>query len=236
MIGTLLKFAVIALVTIPVALLEIVLSFVDRSGASFHAVGRLWSWMILRLYGIRVSLEGGEHLNPSEKYIYVSNHASMFDIPAVLLGIPDQIRIVMKKELTRIPFFGWAMALGPYIVIDRFHAKDAARSLDQAAERMRNGASVLLFAEGTRTLDGKLQAFKRGAFALASKSGVPIIPVAINNTFRILPKGSRIVRPAHITLVLGRPIPTQGISGKQAEMKLMEEVHQAIAKNYVDQS
>ncbi len=236
MIGTLLKFAVIALVTIPVALLEIVLSFVDRSGASFHAVGRFWSWMILRLYGIRVSVEGKEHLNPSESYIYVSNHASMFDIPAVLVGIPDQIRIVLKKELTRIPFFGWAMALGPYIVIDRFHAKDAARSLDQAAVRMRNGASVLLFAEGTRTLDGKLQPFKRGAFALASKSGVPIIPVAINNTFRILPKGSRIVRPAHITLVLGRPIPTQGISGKQAEMKLMEEVHQAIAENYVDQS
>jgi 1-acyl-sn-glycerol-3-phosphate acyltransferase len=128
------------------------------------------------------------------------------------------------------------MALGPNIAIDRFHAKDAARSLDQAAERMRNGASVLLFAEGTRTLDGKLQPFKRGAFALASKSGVPIIPVAINNTFRILPKGSRIVRPAHITLVLGRPIPTQGIAGKPAEMKLMENVHQAIAKNYVDQS
>lgn len=236
MIGTLLKFAVIAIVTIPIALVEIFVSLVDRSGKSFHVVGRFWSWIILTLYGIRVSVEGIEHLDPSKRYIYVSNHASMFDIPAVLTGIPDEIRIVMKKELTRIPFFGWAMAAGPYIVIDRFHAKDAVKSLDRAAERIRNGASVLLFAEGTRTLDGKLQPFKRGAFALASKSGVPIIPVAINNTFRILPKGSKVVRPAHITVVLGRSIPTGGIEGKQGEMKLMEEVHQAIAKNYIDQS
>lgn len=236
MIGTLLKFAVIAIVTIPIALVEIFVSLVDRSGKSFHVVGRFWSWIILTLYGIRVSVEGMEHLDPSKRYIYVSNHASMFDIPAVLTGIPDEIRIVMKKELTRIPFFGWAMAVGPYIVIDRFHAKDAVKGLDRAAERIRNGASVLLFAEGTRTLDGKLQPFKRGAFALASKSGVPIIPVAINNTFRILPKGSKVVRPAHITVVLGRPIPTGGIEGKQGEMKLMEEVHQAIARNYIDQS
>jgi len=236
MIGTLLKFVVIAIVTIPIALVEIFVSLVDRSGKSFHVVGRFWAWIILTLYGIRVSVEGTEHLDPSKRYIYVSNHASMFDIPAVLTGIPDEIRIVMKKELTRIPFFGWAMAVGPYIVIDRFHAKDAVKSLDRAAERIRNGASVFLFAEGTRTLDGKLQPFKRGAFALASKSGVPIIPVAINNTFGILPKGSKVVRPAHITVVLDRPIPTEGIEGKQGEMKLMEEVHRAIAKNYIDQS
>ncbi|MBI3112795.1 MAG: 1-acyl-sn-glycerol-3-phosphate acyltransferase [Ignavibacteriales bacterium] len=236
MIGTLLKFLVIAIVTIPIALVEIFVSLVDRSGKSFHVVGRFWSWIILTLYGIRVSVEGTEHLDPSKRYIYVSNHASMFDIPAVLTGIPDEIRIVMKKELTRIPFFGWAMAVGPYIVIDRFHAKDAVKGLERAAERIRNGASVFLFAEGTRTLDGKLQPFKRGAFALASKSGVPIIPVAINNTFGILPKGSKVVRPAHITVVLDRPIPTEGVEGKQGEMKLMEEVHRAIAKNYIDQS
>lgn len=236
MVGTLLKFVVIALVTVPVALVEIIVSLVDRSGTSFHAVGRFWSWMILQLYRIRVSVEGVENLNPGERYIYVSNHASMFDIPAVLLGIPDQIRIVLKKELTRIPFFGWAMSLGPYIVIDRSHAQDAARSLDRAAEKIRNGASVLLFAEGTRTLNGKLQPFKRGAFALASKSGVPIIPVTINNTFGILPKGSKVVRPAHINVVLGKPIRTTGITGKPAEMKLMEEVHQAIAAHYIDQS
>jgi len=110
------------------------------------------------------------------------------------------------------------------------------KSLEEAAERMRTGASVILFAEGTRTRDGKLQPFKRGAFSLAVKAGVPIVPVAINNTFGILPKGSIRVRAADIVMVLEKPISTQDVEGREGEMRLISQVREAIARNYVEQS
>jgi 1-acyl-sn-glycerol-3-phosphate acyltransferase len=159
----------------------------------------------------------------------------MFDIPAVIASIPDEIRIVFKKELSHVPIWGWALAVGHYVSIDRFSAKDAMKSLDAAAEKIRSGASVLLFAEGTRTRTGKLQPFKRGAFALASKAGIPVVPLTINNSFRILPKGSIHIRPADISLIVDKPIPTAGLGGKADEMNLMESVRKVISEHYVDQ-
>jgi 1-acyl-sn-glycerol-3-phosphate acyltransferase len=159
----------------------------------------------------------------------------MFDIPAILAGIPDQIRIIYKKELEVIPFFGWGLKFGSYIGIDRGRGSDAMRSLDEAITRIRNGASVLLYAEGTRTLDGRLQPFKRGAFNIAVKAGVPVIPLTVNGSYSILPKHSMAVRPGRIELILGTPIPVPAEEGKEAEMKLMEDVHDAIARHYIDQ-
>jgi len=236
MIVTLLKGLLIVLVAVPLSVLALISIPLDRSGRSFHAVARTWSRCILWLFGIKVRVRGTEHLERTRHYIYVSNHASMFDIPAVVVGIPDDIRFVLKKELTKVPIWGWALKYGYYISIDRGRARDAAKSLEEAVERMRTGASVILFAEGTRTRDGKLQPFKRGAFSLAARSGVPIVPVAINNTFSILPKGSIRVKPADITIVLEKPVPTEGVEGREAEVKLMEKVREAIASNYVEQS
>lgn len=236
MVVTFLKGFVVVIATGLLSIVAIGASLVQKSGRMYHTIGRTWAKLICRLYGIKVVVHGTEYIEPTKQYIYVSNHASMFDIPAVMAGIPDQIRIVLKRELTRIPVFGWCLALGPYVVIDRADPRDAMRSIEEAAARIRGGASVLLFAEGTRTLSGKLQSFKRGAFALAAKSGVPIIPVAINNTFRILPKGSLRVQPTDISVVLGKPIATLGINGKESEKKLMEDVHRAIENNYIDQS
>jgi 1-acyl-sn-glycerol-3-phosphate acyltransferase len=236
MIVTLVKALLVVIAAIPLSCLALISIPLDRSGRTFHAVARSWSRFILWLFGIKVNVRGVEHLERTRHYIYVSNHASMFDIPAVMVGIPDDIRFVLKKELTRVPIWGWALKYGYYISIDRGRARDAAKSLEEAVERMRTGASVILFAEGTRTRDGKLQPFKRGAFSLAARSGVPIVPVAINNTFAILPKGSIRARPADITMVLEKPIPTEGVEGREAEVSLMLEVREAIAKNYVEQS
>ena len=231
MISTILKGFVVVVVTIFVSLGAIIVTPLEKSGRAYHWHARIWSKIVLWLFGIKVTVHGLEHLKSGKHFIYVSNHASMFDIPTVMGSIPDEIRIVMKKELTRIPIFGWALKIGHYITIDRDNPKDAMKSLDLAAEKIRNGASVLLFAEGTRTRDGKLQPFKRGAFSLAAKSGVPIIPVAINGTYRILRKGSWKIQPADISLILDKPIPTEGIGGKEDELKLMERVHAVIKKN-----
>lgn len=204
--------------------------------SAFHWIAQTWARMILNLFGVRCKLYGTEHLEPGKHYIYVSNHASMFDIPAVLGLIPDDINIVLKKELTRVPIWGWALALGPYIVIDRGNPREATRSLEEAAQKIRNGKSVLLFAEGTRTRDGKLQSFKRGAFTLAVKSGVSVVPVTINNTFRILQKGTLRINPMDIEMTLAKPIATDQMSTRQDETKLMEEVHRSISSHYIDQS
>jgi 1-acyl-sn-glycerol-3-phosphate acyltransferase len=159
----------------------------------------------------------------------------MFDIPAVVVALDGNVNIVFKKELTRVPIWGWALRYGHFIMIDRSNARDALESIERASNSIRNGSSVILFPEGTRTLDGKLQAFKRGAFSVAVKAGVPVVPLIINGTFNILPKGSLNVRPANIFVVLEKPISTEGLNGKSSELQLMEQVHKVIEKNYIDQ-
>ena len=207
----------------------------NRQGRLFHALSRTWAHLVLTACSIRVSVAGCEKLDQSHSYVYVSNHASAFDIPAILAGVPDQIRIVYKKELERIPIFGWGLRWGSYIGIDRRGGTDALRSLEEAAAEIRQGASVLLYAEGTRTLDGKLQPFKRGAFSLAVRAGVPVVPLTVNGSFHILPKHSICVRPGNIRITLGSPIGIGEVGGRESERQLMQRVHDAIAREYVEQ-
>jgi 1-acyl-sn-glycerol-3-phosphate acyltransferase len=159
----------------------------------------------------------------------------MLDIPVIVANVPDQIRIVYKKELNVIPFFGWGLKYGAYIGIDRGRGAEAARSIEIAVERIRRGASVLLYAEGTRTTDGKLQPFKRGAFNLAVRAGIPVVPLIVNGSYSILRKRSFNIRPGAVELVFGKPIPVPEGNGKDAERSLMEQVHDAIARDYADQ-
>jgi 1-acyl-sn-glycerol-3-phosphate acyltransferase len=214
----------------------------NKSGELFHWFCRQWATVVLKLCATTVTMRGIEHIQGSKGFVYVSNHASMFDIPAVIAGIPDQIRIVYKKELEKIPIFGWGLKYGSYVGIDRGRGIEAQKSLDEAVEKIRNGESVLLFAEGTRTLDGKLQPFKRGAFHIAVRAGVPVVPLTINGSFSILPKHSISIVPGSVELILERPIflrqdgrSLDSASGKAAELSLMEEVHVAIEKHYVNQ-
>jgi len=220
-----LSFAITAIMTIPLS----------PSGRLFHANSRAWARVVLFICGIKVKVKGLEKINRTRNYIYVANHASMFDIPAIIAGIPDQIRIVYKKELERIPVFGWGLKWGSYVGIDRRGGTEALKSLEEAAQKTRSGASVLLYAEGTRTMDGKLQPFKRGAFHLAVKAGVSVVPLTVNGSFNILRKHSIVVRPGTVELVLESPIELQGRNGKDTELRLMEEVHTAIKNHYLDQ-
>jgi 1-acyl-sn-glycerol-3-phosphate acyltransferase len=206
-----------------------------RRGHLFHLNNRLWAKGVLLLGGLKLTVRGVEKLDFASNYVYVSNHASLFDIPAVIAGVPDQVRLVYKKELQKIPVFGWGLKVGSYIAIDRGNRLDAMKSIEEAARKIRNGASVLLFAEGTRTRDGKLQPFKRGAFNLAVRSGVPVVPLTINGTFSILPKHSIAVNPGPVELVLDTPIPVDPDGGKLEELRVMDLVHQRIELQYRNQ-
>lgn len=204
-------------------------------GIVFHSIAKAHARTVLAVCGVKVMVEGLERVDFSQTHIYVSNHASMFDIPAVIAGIPDQIRIVYKKEIEKMPFFGWGLKFGPYIGIDRGNSIDAVRSIEEAARQIRKGASVLLFAEGTRTSDGKLQPFKRGAFNLALKAGIPVIPLTINGSYKVLPRSSWRITPGTITLVLEKPIVPAAADGKASEMRLRDEVHRMIEQHYTNQ-
>jgi 1-acyl-sn-glycerol-3-phosphate acyltransferase len=194
-----------------------------------------WARGVLALCGIRVSVRGLDKLDASRNYVYVSNHASLLDIPAVIAGLPDQIRLIYKKELEKIPVFGWGLKWGSYIGIDRENRSEAMRSIEEAVRKIHDGASAFLYAEGTRTTDGKLQPFKRGAFNLAVRSGVPVVPLTINGTFSILPKHSLGINPGEVELVLDDPIVVNQDGGKDEEIRVMGLVHASIARTYKDQ-
>jgi len=219
-------FSVWALITIPF----------DSSGEYFRMSPWLWSKIIFWAFRMKVTVAGYKNLDPKKSYVFVSNHASMFDIPTVIIALKGNVNIVFKEELTYVPIWGWALRFGHFIMIDRSNPRKALASIERAAESIRSGSSVILFPEGTRTLDGKLQPFKRGAFSLASKAEVPVVPLTINGTFTIMPKGSFSVVPANISVVIGKPIYILKINGKDDELKLMEQAHQEIEKYYINQA
>jgi 1-acyl-sn-glycerol-3-phosphate acyltransferase len=206
-----------------------------RRGRVFHGLSRLWARTVLLMCGVRLKVRGLEKLDSRRNYVYVSNHASLLDIPCVVAGIPVQIRILYKKELEAIPLFGWALKWGSYIAIERGSSTSARRSLAAATRTIRNGASVHIYAEGTRTLTGQLLPFKRGAFNLAVSAGVPIVPLTINGSFAILQKRSIVIHPNVVELVLADPIPVNYAGGKEEEVRLMKEVHDAMTRSYVNQ-
>src|SRR6266850_3593047 len=145
MILSFLKFLFVLLFSAFISSLELLISPFIRTGKLFHALAKLHARGVLGVCGVEVRVEGLDRVDFSRSYIYVSNHASLFDIPAVIAGIPDQIRIVYKKELEKIPIFGWALKLGKtYVAIERGGGQDALQSLEVAARKVREGTSVLL--------------------------------------------------------------------------------------------
>jgi 1-acyl-sn-glycerol-3-phosphate acyltransferase len=189
MIRTFFYFVTFIPWTLFVIITGVPLSFISPD--YLHNYARLWARIGLSLAGVRLKVSGREHLRAGAPVIYMSNHASNFDILALFAGLPGQFRWLAKEELFRIPLFGLAMRRAGYIPLDRSDRKKALHSMTEAAKRIRGGASVVIFPEGTRSADGILQFFKKGGFLIALKAGVPVQPVAISGSFAIMPKSSR---------------------------------------------
>ena len=186
--------------------------------------------MILFSGGVKVHLEGLDNIDPDEAYVFAANHQSQFDIFALLGHLPTQFRWLAKIELFRIPIFGAAMRGAGYIPIDRRNRKEAFKSIDRAAERVRGGTSIVIFPEGTRSLDGKLKSFKKGGFHLAMKSRRPVVPVSITGTFTILPKKGFRLRPRPVQIHIGKPVPTVDLT-TAGRPWLISEVRRRIQEN-----
>lgn len=195
-----------------------------------HKIAHLWARMLLWLTSTRVDVIGRENVLMNRPQIFMANHQSDFDILIVLAHIPGQFRWIAKKELFKIPVFGKAMRNAGYIEIDRQNHEKALKSLDEAAQKIREGKSVVTFPEGTRSRDGKIRPFKQGMFHLAIRSGVPIVPISIIGANEIMPKRSLNVRPGRITMVIDRPVDVSGYT-LETRGELIEKIRGIIVGN-----
>jgi 1-acyl-sn-glycerol-3-phosphate acyltransferase len=186
----------------------VLLRFADWSGGASNDVIRFWARLLLRIGGVRVRTLGVERI-PEGPVVFAANHASVLDIPVLFACLPP-FRIIYKRSLGLIPLVGWALWAGRHVAIDRANPFKARRSLAAAAERIRDGASVVVFPEGTRATGGELLPFKRGSFVLAMQAGVPIVPLSLVGVKSRLPRGLGSLTPGEVTLRVHDPIPTRG--------------------------
>jgi 1-acyl-sn-glycerol-3-phosphate acyltransferase len=225
-----LKLTVIALVTVPLALLTIVFGLLDAHGKHAYRINQLWSWIVLRVAGISLRIDGLNHIDPNGKYVFMVNHQSNIDIPVLINSLPQfQLRWIAKKELLWVPFFGWALWASKHITVDRTNPLDAVKSLQRAKERIAAGISVVVFPEGTRSRDGKLLRFKKGGFLLAVQTGTPIVPVTINGSGAVLPSGDWRLQRGTIEVTLGQSIAVEGYQPGNLRL-LSQQVRERIAE------
>lgn len=222
----------IALCTIVMGTLSLIASFFDRTGNSQHSVARAWARMLLAVSFIRVRVEGLEKLDPRGAYVFVANHGSFMDIPALLASLPQQFRFFAKKGLFRIPFLGTHLRRAGHLPVDRSSPRASLKSMMEAARIISGaGVSVLNFPEGGRSAEG-LREFKEGPAYIAIKAGVAVVPVAILGMRELLPMGKVHLRSGHVVLRVGDPIATKGMEASdrtELTARLYREVSQLLA-------
>lgn len=190
---------------------------------------RVWSRGIMKLAGVEVEVEGAETFVPDRPQIVVANHASWFDVFAVATHFPGRYHFVAKQELASIPIFGAAWIACGHIAIDRSDLSSAVASLERAAEKIRSeNATIVMFPEGTRSPTGELQPFKKGAFMLALKADVPVVPMGILGSRDVMPKHSWLVRPGRIRIRIGEPLPVDEYTVEDRNA-LVRTAHEAVA-------
>jgi 1-acyl-sn-glycerol-3-phosphate acyltransferase len=181
-------------------------------GGVYDRVPREWAEELMRINGVEVDIEGLEHIPAGVPCLYAANHLSIVDIWLLLVVLPGRLRFVAKREISHYPFLGRALRAARHIFIDRGHLGRAMESYGEAAGIMQSGMSAIVFVEGTRSRDGQLREFKKGAFVLAIAAGVPVVPVRIDGTFEMLPRGSLALRAGSTRVRIGVPIPTTGLT------------------------
>jgi 1-acyl-sn-glycerol-3-phosphate acyltransferase len=211
--------------TIVLGTVSLVSSLFDRSGDVGHRCARAWARLILITTGVRVHVNGLERLDPSRSYVFAANHQSIYDIPIVFAVLPCQLRIVAKDSLGRIPFLGWHLQRTGHLLVDR--SRPGAGVLKKMARLVGQHHSLIVFPEGTRSADGVVGRFKGGSFVLAHEAGVPIVPISIAGSRRVMQKGQLIVRPGEVWVTVHAPIETSAVA-RDAVRDLAERTRDAV--------
>lgn len=212
------QIILIALWTVVCSLTAILLYITTFHSPLLIGVAKyMWSPVLLFISGVRLKVYGKENLDTSRPMIYVSNHESHMDIPALFRAIPVNLHFIAKKELKKVPFMGWAMMAAGMIFIDRKHKEKAMKSIEEAGEKIKRGKNVISFPEGTRTKTGKVGVFKRGTFIMSLSSNVPIVPLAIEGSREVIASGTYKLRPGLIKINIGKPILPEDYKDQEIE-------------------
>jgi 1-acyl-sn-glycerol-3-phosphate acyltransferase len=194
------------LCTLALEPISIAAALIDKGGRVSHRVVAFWSGLLLRLYGMQVTVTGHERLDFSRPRIYAANHASALDIPVVYHCLPFHFRIIAHRLVFRVPLVGWHLRASHQLMIDPDSVALSRRALRDAIATLKAGTSMVIFPEGERSRSGEMQRFRRGAFYAAQKAGVEIVPMAILGTCEAFPIGSFVMRPSALRLIIGDPI------------------------------
>jgi 1-acyl-sn-glycerol-3-phosphate acyltransferase len=216
----------ISLYTIVLGTISVLSTLVERSGDVGHRCARAWSRLILKTTGVTVQVNGLERLDPARSYVFAANHQSLYDIPIVFASLPFQLRIIAKESLGRIPFVGWHLRRTGHVLVDR--SKPGAGIVKKMAKLAADGHSLIVFPEGTRSVDGAVARFKGGSFVIAIDAGLPIVPISIVGSRHLMRKGELMVRPGGVSLTVHQPIESAGLS-RDAARDLAERVQVVVA-------
>jgi 1-acyl-sn-glycerol-3-phosphate acyltransferase len=201
----------ITLYTIVLGTLSLFSSLFDAHGRFAHWCARTWARLILATTGVTVTVEGLERVDAGGSYVFVSNHQSHYDTAVLFATLPHQLRIIAKESLGRFPFIGWHLRRTGHILVDR-RRPDREAIFRWADRLLTNGLSLIVYPEGTRSGNGRVQRFKPGSFQIALQSGLPVVPISISGTRQVMPKGRLAARPGHVRLVVHDPIDTRGLA------------------------
>ena len=220
-----------SVLTFFLSLTAIASGLINPYSKSTNAIVRFWARSLLRISGIKIKVIGLDKIDPAQSYVFMSNHQSTFDIMTCLAVLPGAARFLAKKELFRIPIFAQGMKAVGMIPIDRSNSKKARASLDKAVEEIKNGVSVIIFPEGTRTRDGNIQPFKKGGFILAIKGGIPIAPMVLTGAMQVMQKKDLHLQKGSISIEFLDPIDTSNFSYTQRN-ELIDNIRDKIIARY----
>ncbi len=221
----------IVLLSIVLGTLSLLARLFDSSNNLSHKVSSLWGRWLCTLNGIQVDVEGLEHLHRDQAQILIANHQGFFDIFALSGFLPIQIRWMAKSSLFKIPFVGWSISASGYIPVDRSNRKKSYQAFLTTIEKLKAGNSIVIFPEGTRSEDGTIGPFKKGSLLLSVRSGAPMVPVTLLGTGNIIKKGSGIIKPGRVQIIISPPLSSQAVKD-DTEENVLRNLREIICKNY----
>jgi len=218
--------------TVALGIASIPFGFFDRDGSILHAFSRAWARLTMKSIFSPMQVIGLEHIDTSRPHVYAVNHASALDIPALYAYLPFQFRILHKKELLSYPIVGWHLKRSGQVCVDQQNPARSVGQIKSALRTLKRGMPLVIFPEGGRTPDGSIQAFLPGAFFLAIKSQVDIVPIALRGMYELLPMDTYHIKPRPIEMRVGQPISTAGLETKDME-RLSAKVQKEIESLYL---
>ena len=208
-----------------------VTGMLSRTGNLAFSISKIWAYTMIAASFVRTEIKNKNKILKGTPYIIISNHQSHYDIITLVTTLGIQFRWIIKKEILKLPIFGYALYASRNIFIDRSNTARAIESINKGIDRLPKGVSVMVFAEGTRSPDGQIHEFKKGGFVTAVRRKIPILPVTVNGSRRVMRKGSFTLKPGKIQIVIGDPIDTSGYTTDTVQ-ELIDKTRQTIIANF----